>query len=142
MASSSGAESGRLVVADAEHTAALGDHIKLVTTDGHTPGMLHTIVTGLRQSAFFCADFVPGAAWVHVPITMGYDRYPEMLIDEKARLLARRHRRAAEERGQVDDVIEVAPDVDDAAEPRARQGHGGDRRDRNQLRRVGEVGEP
>src|SRR3982750_2035351 len=29
----------------------------------------------------------PGAAWVHLPITMGYDRYPELLIDEKKALL-------------------------------------------------------
>ena len=36
----------------------------------------------------FCGDLIPGAAWVHLPITMGYDRYPELLIDEKAELLA------------------------------------------------------
>jgi glyoxylase-like metal-dependent hydrolase (beta-lactamase superfamily II) len=35
----------------------------------------------------FCSDLIPGKAWVHLPITMGYDRYPEMLIDEKATLL-------------------------------------------------------
>jgi len=35
----------------------------------------------------FAADLIPGKAWVHLPITMGYDRYPEMLIDEKATLL-------------------------------------------------------
>ena len=37
----------------------------------------------------FMGDLVPGAAWVHVPITMGYDRYPELLIDEKKALLDR-----------------------------------------------------
>jgi glyoxylase-like metal-dependent hydrolase (beta-lactamase superfamily II) len=35
----------------------------------------------------FAADLIPGRAWVHLPITMGYDRYPELLIDEKAALL-------------------------------------------------------
>jgi glyoxylase-like metal-dependent hydrolase (beta-lactamase superfamily II) len=35
----------------------------------------------------FAADLIPGAAWVHVPITMGYDRFPELLIDEKRALL-------------------------------------------------------
>ncbi len=35
----------------------------------------------------FAADLIPGAPWVHVPITMGYDRYAELLIDEKRRLL-------------------------------------------------------
>ena len=33
------------------------------------------------------ADLIPGRPWVHLPITMGYDRYPELLIDEKTRLL-------------------------------------------------------
>ena len=37
----------------------------------------------------FLGDLVPGAAWVHLPITMGYDRYPELLIDEKKTLLER-----------------------------------------------------
>ena len=35
----------------------------------------------------FAADLIPGRAWVHLPITMGYDRFPELLIDEKAALL-------------------------------------------------------
>ena len=38
---------------------------------------------------------IPGAAWVHLPITMGYDRYPELLIDEKSALLERSRRSAA-----------------------------------------------
>src|SRR3546814_16605585 len=36
----------------------------------------------------FCADLVPGKPWVHVPITMGYDRNAELLIDEKRAFLA------------------------------------------------------
>ena len=35
----------------------------------------------------FAADLVPGVPWVRRAITMGYDRFPELLIDEKARLL-------------------------------------------------------
>jgi len=35
----------------------------------------------------FCADLIPGRPWVHLPITMGYDRYPELLIDEKRAFL-------------------------------------------------------
>ena len=31
----------------------------------------------------FCADLIPGRPWVHVPITMGYDRNAELLIDER-----------------------------------------------------------
>jgi glyoxylase-like metal-dependent hydrolase (beta-lactamase superfamily II) len=36
----------------------------------------------------FCADLIPGRCWVHLPITMGYDRWPEKLIDEKQAFLA------------------------------------------------------
>jgi hypothetical protein len=35
----------------------------------------------------FASDLIPGQPWVHLPITMGYDRYPELLIDEKQALL-------------------------------------------------------
>jgi hypothetical protein len=41
----------------------------------------------------FCADLIPGKAWVHLPVTMGYDRYPELLIDEKRHFLADKLRR-------------------------------------------------
>ena len=35
----------------------------------------------------FCADLVPGLPWIHIPITMGYDRNAELLIDEKLAFL-------------------------------------------------------
>ena len=35
----------------------------------------------------FAGDLIPGRAWVHLPITMGYDRFPEQVIDEKTQLL-------------------------------------------------------
>ena len=43
--------------------------------------MLAEIVA--EHGVVFCADLIPGRAWVHLPITMGYDRKPELLIDEK-----------------------------------------------------------
>ncbi len=84
-------QSGRLELVDptVSELPWLGARFRFSTTDGHTPGMLHTEVTGAQQSVFFCADLIPGRAWVNVPITMGYDRYPEHLIDEKAALLPR-----------------------------------------------------
>ena len=36
----------------------------------------------------FAADLIPGRPWVHLPITMGYDRFPELLVDEKNTLLS------------------------------------------------------
>ncbi len=80
--------SGRLRVLDSLDDAArlLGESFSFSTSDGHTPSMLHTCVRGARAELFFCADLVPGSAWLHLPITMGYDRFPERLIDEKSEL--------------------------------------------------------
>lgn len=82
--------SGRLHLVDpaSDVTSLLGSRVAFVETLGHTPGMLHARVLGESARLFFAADLVPGRAWVHLPITMGYDRYPERLIDEKAELFA------------------------------------------------------
>jgi glyoxylase-like metal-dependent hydrolase (beta-lactamase superfamily II) len=52
-------------------------------TDGHTPGQMHTVVKGEHKTIIFAGDLIPGTSWVHLPVTMGYDRYPELVIDEK-----------------------------------------------------------
>ncbi|MGK5093567.1 MBL fold metallo-hydrolase [Deltaproteobacteria bacterium TL4] len=56
-------------------------------SNGHTPGMLCSDLRGVGGRMVFVADLIPGTPWVHLPITMGYDRYPEKLIDEKHQLL-------------------------------------------------------
>jgi glyoxylase-like metal-dependent hydrolase (beta-lactamase superfamily II) len=58
-------------------------------SDGHTPGLMLAEIVGANGQGgmVFCADLIPGRSWVHVPVTMGYDRYPEMLIDEKKAFL-------------------------------------------------------
>jgi glyoxylase-like metal-dependent hydrolase (beta-lactamase superfamily II) len=50
-------------------------------------------VATARGPLLFCADLIPGVPWVRRAITMGYDRYPEQLIDEKTALLADLHDR-------------------------------------------------
>ncbi len=81
-------ESGRLhlIEAGTDVASLLGTHVAFVGTFGHTPGMLHARVHGAQARLFFAADLVPGRAWVHLPISMGYDRFPEQLVDEKAAL--------------------------------------------------------
>jgi glyoxylase-like metal-dependent hydrolase (beta-lactamase superfamily II) len=75
---------GRLIVHPRDPLpAALAAHLEFLTTSGHTPGQMHTLFKGARQKVFFCGDLIPGRAWVHLPITMGYDRFPEQVIDEK-----------------------------------------------------------
>lgn len=80
--------SGRLELLDGDRSAVLGDGYRLHTSHGHTPGMLLTEVATARGPLLFCADLIPGMPWVRRAITMGYDRFPELLIDEKTALLA------------------------------------------------------
>ena len=86
--------SGRLELVSGEHSKALGDSVRFHVSQGHTPGLMLAEIVGPidehgqpHGGLVFCADLIPGRAWVHVPITMGYDRFPEMLIDEKRAFL-------------------------------------------------------
>ena len=81
------AGSGRLELAASDRAAALGNGYRFHRSSGHTPGLLLTEVEMPNGPVLFASDLIPGRAWVHLPITMGYDRYPELLIDEKATLL-------------------------------------------------------
>jgi glyoxylase-like metal-dependent hydrolase (beta-lactamase superfamily II) len=71
--------SGRLELVEGEYSQTLGLAVRFGFSDGHTPGLMLAEVGGVA----FCADLIPGRFWVHLPITMGYDRWPEKLIDEK-----------------------------------------------------------
>jgi glyoxylase-like metal-dependent hydrolase (beta-lactamase superfamily II) len=79
---------GRLELVTGERSEVLGDGWRFHRSDGHTPGLMLAEVDLPDGPVVFCADLIPGKAWVHLPITMGYDRYPELLIDEKTALLA------------------------------------------------------
>ena len=71
--------SGRLELVEAGRPSSLGDAVRFEFSEGHTPGLMLAEVGGVS----FCADLIPGRPWVHLPVTMGYDRWPEKLIDEK-----------------------------------------------------------
>ncbi len=89
--------SGRLErVAPGGFSQTLGPAYPLHFSDGHTPGLMLAEIPGQLGPLVYAGDLVPGRAWVHRSITMGYDRYPELLIDEKEALiddLARRNGR-------------------------------------------------
>jgi glyoxylase-like metal-dependent hydrolase (beta-lactamase superfamily II) len=81
--------SGRLQLIDeTESCELLGPDWCLHWSDGHTPGQLLPEVAMPGGPVVFPGDLIPGAPWVHLPITMGYDRFPEGLIEEKEALLA------------------------------------------------------
>ena len=82
--------SGRLELVDGEYSRTLGSAVRFHFSDGHTPGLMLAALVGPEEidgqphgGVVFCADLIPGRPWVHVPITMGYDRNAELLIDEK-----------------------------------------------------------
>ncbi len=91
--------SGRLEIVEGEFSRALGDSVRFGYSDGHTPGLMLAEILGPERvdsgqvdghrhgGVAFCADLIPGRFWVHVPITMGYDRNAELLIDEKRAFL-------------------------------------------------------
>jgi glyoxylase-like metal-dependent hydrolase (beta-lactamase superfamily II) len=86
--------SGRLELVEGDWSRALGRSVRFHHSDGHTPGLMLAEIVGpelvdgeAHGGVVFCADLVPGRPWVHVPITMGYDRNAELLIDEKRAFL-------------------------------------------------------
>ena len=86
--------SGRLEIVDGAYSRALGHAVRFHYSDGHTPGLMLSEIVGPERvdgedhgGIVFCADLIPGRPWVHVPITMGYDRNAELLIDEKREFL-------------------------------------------------------
>jgi len=78
--------SGRLEVVEGQESSTLGSDYRLHCSDGHTPGLMLTEIPSPNGPVLFAADLIPGRHWMHLPITMGYDRFPEQLIDEKSRL--------------------------------------------------------
>jgi glyoxylase-like metal-dependent hydrolase (beta-lactamase superfamily II) len=85
---------GRLELVDGAHSKTLGNAVRFHYSDGHTPGLMLSEIVGPEMvdgephgGVVFCADLIPGRPWVHVPITMGYDRNAELLIDEKRQFL-------------------------------------------------------
>jgi glyoxylase-like metal-dependent hydrolase (beta-lactamase superfamily II) len=79
--------SGRLEWVEGSTSSTLGKGFTFHFSDGHTPGLMLTEIDMPDGPIVYAGDLIPGSAWVHLPITMGYDRYPELLIDEKRRLL-------------------------------------------------------
>ncbi|MCB1663037.1 MAG: MBL fold metallo-hydrolase [Pseudomonadales bacterium] len=81
-------DSGRLELIDGQQSSILDGKVKVLFSDGHTPGLMLSEIASPNGPLVYSSDLVAGAPWVHIPITMGYDRFPEQVINEKAELLA------------------------------------------------------
>lgn len=79
--------SDRLELILGDHSPILGKNYRFHFSHGHTPGLMLTEVSTAEGPLIFAADLIPGIAWLHTPITMGYDRFPEKVVEEKEALL-------------------------------------------------------
>jgi glyoxylase-like metal-dependent hydrolase (beta-lactamase superfamily II) len=70
----------------AQNLASLPQEISFLYSQGHTVGHMHTLVTAAQTKVLFCGDLIPGQAWLSTAMTMGYDRFPEGVVDEKTEL--------------------------------------------------------
>jgi len=76
-------DSGRLKLIEGISHPELQDLVHFKVSDGHTPGLLVSEIETDQGLIVFCSDLIPGASWVHLPIVMGYDRFPEKTVEEK-----------------------------------------------------------
>ena len=76
-------KSGRLVLVEEETHRDLDFGLRWKYSHGHTQGMLMSCV----EDVVFASDLIPGKAWVHLPVTLSFDRFPELAVDEKKKIL-------------------------------------------------------
>lgn len=86
-------ESGRLVLLDAPSHPDLPKELSFYFVNGHSVGLMLSLLELEMGPLLVVSDLIPGIPWVHVPITMGYDRFPELLTDEKKTWLEKMHAR-------------------------------------------------
>lgn len=71
------AECNRLVLIDGESHPDLNFGLSFRYSNGHTIGLMLSVLEMVDGPIVFVSDLAPGVPWVHLPITMGYDRFPE-----------------------------------------------------------------
>ncbi len=80
------AQSGRLHVIETNRIEICGLAVNFHYSHGHTIGLMLSELALDTGPLVFVSDLVPGLPWVHLPIVMGYDRFPERTVDEKKEL--------------------------------------------------------
>ena len=68
------------------------DGIETIVTHGHTPGLLHPIVSDGSNKLFYGADIFPMVAHIPIPWVMAYDVQPVVTMEEKQKLLQKMER--------------------------------------------------
>jgi len=80
-------DSQRLRLVEGESHPDLDFGVKFHYSHGHTIGLMISEIFLEDTSVFFVSDLIPGKSWVHLPIVMGYDRFPEQTVNEKKQIL-------------------------------------------------------
>ena len=66
--------------------------VETIVTHGHTPGLLHPIVSDGSNKLFYGADIFPMVAHIPIPWVMAYDVQPVVTMEEKQKLLQKMER--------------------------------------------------
>jgi len=66
--------------------------IETIVTRGHTPGLLHPVVSDGSNKLFYGADIFPMVAHIPIPWVMAYDVQPVVTMEEKQKLLQKMER--------------------------------------------------
>ena len=66
--------------------------IDTIVTHGHTPGLLHPVVSDGSNKLFYGADIFPMVAHIPIPWVMAYDVQPVVTMEEKQKLLQKMDR--------------------------------------------------
>ena len=66
--------------------------IETIVTHGHTPGLLHPVVSDGSNKLFYGADIFPMVAHIPIPWVMAYDVQPVVTMEEKQKLLQKMER--------------------------------------------------
>lgn len=78
-------KSGRMILIENEECPDIED-VSFHYSNGHTIGLMLSQIETSSGPFVFVTDLIPGNPWVHLPLTMGYDRFPELKVDEKEKL--------------------------------------------------------
>jgi len=75
----------RLRLVEGDHHPDLRD-VRFRYSEGHTVGLMLSLI----EDVAVVADLIPGTPWLHLPVAMGYDRYPRADRPRENVLLKRR----------------------------------------------------
>lgn len=80
-------DSKRLVLIENSKQLDFNFDLNIFISHGHTIGMMLSYLDLQDGKLLFASDLIPGIPWLHLPIVTGYDRFAELVVDEKQKIL-------------------------------------------------------